>query len=50
MLIEQITKFKLRGLGPTNRMCTPKTVYFHDKTKTYEENLQVHYYLLLKYC
>ena len=33
MLIEQIIEFKLRGLGPLNRTCTPTTGYFHVKTK-----------------
>ena len=48
MLIEQIIEFKLRGLGPLNRTCTPTTDYFHVKTKTSKENLRVDY-LLLKY-
>ena len=48
MLIEQITKFKLRGLGPLDRTCTPTTGYFHVKTKISKENLRVDY-LLLKY-
>ena len=33
MLIEQIIDFELRGPGPLGRTCTPKTGYFHDKTK-----------------
>ena len=48
MLIEQIIEFKLRGLGPLNRTCTPTTDYFHVKTKISMENLRVDY-LLLKY-
>ena len=48
MLIEQIIEFKLMGLGPVNRTCTPTTGYFHVQTKTSEENLRVNY-LLLKY-
>ena len=48
MLIEQIIEFKLKGLGPRNRTCTPTTGYFHVKTKYSEENLRVDY-LLLKY-
>ena len=48
MLIEQITKFELRGLGLLNSTYTPTTDYFHDKTKISTENLRVDYYLLLK--
>ena len=48
MLIEKIIEFKLRGLGPFNRTCTPTTGYFHVKTKISNENLRVDYYLLLK--
>ena len=33
MLIEQIIEFELRGLGPLGHTCSPKTGYFHDKTK-----------------
>ena len=47
MLIKQIIEFKLRGLGPRNRTCTPTTGYFHVKTKISKENLRVDY--LLKY-
>ena len=43
MLIEQIIEFKLRGLGPLNRTCTPTTGYFHVKTKISKENLRVDY-------
>ena len=39
MLIEQVIEFELRGPGPPGRSCTPKTAYFHDKTKTFKENL-----------
>ena len=48
MLIEQIIEFKLRGLRPLNRTCTPTTGYFQVKTKISKENLRVDY-LLLKY-
>ena len=48
MIIEQIIEFKLRGLGPLNRTCTPTTGYFHVKRKVSKENLRVDY-LLLKY-
>ena len=48
MLIEQIIAFKLRGLGPLDRTCTPTTGYLHVKTKISKENLRVDY-LLLKY-
>ena len=34
MLIEQIIEFKLRGLGPPDRTCTPTTGYFHVKKKS----------------
>ena len=33
MLIEQIIEFKLRGLGPLDRTCSPTIGYFHVKTK-----------------
>ena len=33
MLFEQIIEFKLRGLGPLDRTCTPTIAYFHVKTK-----------------
>ena len=46
--MEQVYEFKLRGLGPLDRTCTPTTGYFHVKTKTSKENLRVDY-LLLKY-
>ena len=39
MRIEQIIEFKLRGLGPLNRTCTPTTGYFHVKTKIFEWNI-----------
>ena len=50
MLIKQIIKPELRRLGPRGRICTPATGYCYDKTKTSQENLQVGFYLLLKYC
>ena len=54
MLIEQIIKFELRGLSSqvvhVIVQFTLKTGYFHDKTKIFKANLQVSYYLLLKYC
>ena len=49
MFIEQTIKFEFRGLIPLGRVCTPATGYFYDKTKIFEENLLVDYYLLLKY-
>ena len=48
MLIEEIIELQLRGPGPPDQTCTSITGYFHDKTKTSKENLQVDYYLLLK--
>ena len=48
MLIEQIIEFKLRGLEPLNRTCSPTTGYFYVKTKIYKENLRVDYLLLIK--
>ena len=50
MLIEQIIEFELRGPGPPSRTCAPITGYFRDKTKIFEANLCVDYYLLVKYC
>ena len=55
MLIKQIIEFELRGRGPlkfsnsSTRTCTPTTGYFYEKTKISKKNLQVDYYLLLKY-
>ena len=46
MLIKQIIEFRLRGLGPLNRTCTPTTGYFHVKTKISKENFRVDYLLL----
>ena len=43
MLIEQIIVFEWKGPGPPGRSCTPITVYFYDKTKISEENLQGDY-------
>ena len=48
ILIEQIIEFQWRGPGPFGRT-TPVTGYFLYKTKISKENLQVNYYLLLKY-
>ena len=45
MLILLIIEFELRGPGPPGRTCTSTTVYFYNKTKLYEENLRVDYYL-----
>ena len=39
----------MERLGPLDRTCTLTTGYFNVKTKIFEENLQVDYYLLLKY-
>ena len=50
MLIEQNIKFELRGPGPPGCTCTFIAGWFHDKTKTFKENLHVDYYLLVKYC
>ena len=50
MVIEQNIEFKLRGSGPPGRTCVPITGYFHEKRKIFLVNLQVNYYLLLKYC
>ena len=44
MLVEQIIEFELKGpVGPPKRTCrpTPKTGYFHDKTKIFEANIRV---------
>ena len=49
MLIEQIIEFELRGLRPVDCTWTPITGYFHVKTKISKDNLQMEYYLLLKY-
>ena len=48
MLIEQI--FELRGPGPLNRICTPITGCFHNKTIISKENIRLDCYLLLKHC
>ena len=50
MIIEQIIEFDLWRPGPSGRSCIPTTGFFHDKTKIFQENLLVDYYLLLKYC
>ena len=49
MLIKQIIEFKLRGLGPLDRTCSPTynwLLLYQNKNK---ENLRVDFYLLLKY-
>ena len=48
MLIEQI--IELRRPGPSDRICTPITDCFHDKTIIFKENIRLDCYLLLKYC
>ena len=48
MLIGQIIKFELRGLGPLGRICTPASGYFYDKTKISKENFRVDYYFPAK--
>ena len=48
MLIEQ--SFELTGFGPPDRVCTPITGCFHDKTIISKEKVRVNCYLLLKYC
>ena len=50
MLIEQIVELQLRGPVPPGPTCTSITGYFRDKTKIFQENLRVDYYLLLKCC
>ena len=54
MLFKQIIEFEFGGPVPPYRTCavTPKTEYFHDKTKISKANLQVNYYLQYakKYC
>ena len=49
MLIEQIIKFELRGLGPLVVYVLLQLVIFMTK-KLSKENLREDYYLLLKYC
>ena len=48
MLIEQI--LELRGPEPPDRICTPITGCFHDKTIIFKKNIRLDSYLLLKYC
>ena len=48
MLNEQI--FEFRRPGPSDRICTPITGCFYDKTIIYKENIRLDCYLLLKYC
>ena len=50
MLIEQIIEFKLREQGRLGRTWTPKLVIFITKQKSLQGDLQMDYYLLLKYC
>ena len=38
MLIEQITEFQLRGLGPPGSACTPTTSDFQGKAKISKKN------------
>ena len=45
MLIDQIIEFELTEPWPPSRTYTPKTGYFHDKTKISQENLKVDYLL-----
>ena len=40
----------MEGPGPLGRTSTFITAYVYEKTKISKENLQVNYYLLLKYC
>ena len=47
MLIEQIIDYESRRSRPSGRTCIPITGYFHDKSKIFNENLRVDYYLLL---
>ena len=49
MLFEQIIEFDLRGPGLCNPICTvtPKTGYFHGKTKMSKATLRVICNLLL---
>ena len=50
MLIEQTTKFQLKGPRPFGRTCTPIAGKLYDETKISKENLREDYYLLLHYC
>ena len=38
MFIAQLIEFELKGSGPPDRTCNPKTGYFHCKTKISKEN------------
>ena len=49
MLIEQIIEVELRRRGFFSRTCTPKRVYFYDKTKIPKANTRVIIYFF-KYC
>ena len=48
MLINKLSNIN-KGPGPPGSTCISITSYFHDKTKISKENIQVDYYLLLKY-
>ena len=48
MLVKQIMKFELRGPELHGCICTPTAGYFHDKTKTSQEDLLVDYFII--YC
>ena len=37
----------MSGPEPPSHICTPRTVYFYDKTKISQENFRGNYYLLL---
>ena len=50
MLNKQIIEFELRKPEPCSRTCILTPGYFLDKAKNLKENLQVDFYLLLKYC
>ena len=50
MLIEQTTKFQLKGLGTSAVHVFLYLVNFMTKQKSLKENLREDYNLLLKYC
>ena len=50
MLIEQIIKFELRGPGPVAVHVLLQLIIFMTKQKSFQKNLRVDHYLLLKYC
>ena len=41
MFTDLIIEFEWRKLRPPNRKCTPKTGYFHGKTKISKANIRV---------